>query len=97
MDFTRYISLEADIQAQITGRLRDEFLDWGPNDALMIQSTQSLASENLLELNRLQAIVEAQQTEVQLIRESTSWKITSPLRRLSQSLRRQKKTTMPPD
>ena len=74
-DVTRYIALEADIQAQITGRLRDEFLDWLPDDVLMMQSTQALASEQLSELNRLQAIAEAQRTEVQMIRKSTSWKI----------------------
>jgi 2-polyprenyl-3-methyl-5-hydroxy-6-metoxy-1,4-benzoquinol methylase len=86
-DVTRYIALEADIQAQITGRLRDEFLDWLPDDFLMMQSTQSLVSEQLSELNRLQGIAEAQRTEVQTIRKSTSWKITAPLRRLSRALR----------
>jgi hypothetical protein len=86
-DITRYIALEADIQAQITGRLRDEFLDWLPDDFLMMQSTQSLVSEQLSELNRLQGIAEAQRTEVQMIRKSTSWKITAPLRRLSRALR----------
>jgi hypothetical protein len=86
-DIIRYIALEADIQAQITGRLRDEFLDWLPDDFLMMQSTQSLVSEQLSELNRLQGIAEAQRTEVQMIRKSTSWKITAPLRRLSRALR----------
>jgi 2-polyprenyl-3-methyl-5-hydroxy-6-metoxy-1,4-benzoquinol methylase len=96
-DVTRYIALEADIQAQITGRVRDEFLDWLPDDVLMMQSTQALASEQLSELNRLQAIAEAQRTEVQMIRKSTSWKITAPFRWLSQALRRQKTTTEFPD
>jgi hypothetical protein len=91
-DITRYIALEADIQAQITGRLRDEFLDWLPDDLLMMQSTQSLASEQLSELNRLQAIAEAQRTEVQMIHTSTSWKITAPLRRISQVLQGGKST-----
>jgi 2-polyprenyl-3-methyl-5-hydroxy-6-metoxy-1,4-benzoquinol methylase len=92
-DVTRYIALEADIQAQVTGRLRDEFLDWLPDDVLMMQSTQSLVSE----LNRLQGIAEAQRTEVQMIRKSTSWKITAPLRRLSRALRGGITTTEFPD
>jgi hypothetical protein len=96
-EITRYIDLEADIQAQITGRLRDEFLDWSPADFLMMQSTQSLVSEQLSELNRLQAIAEAQRTEVQMIYTSTSWKITAPLRRLSRALRGGKSTTEFPD
>ena len=44
-DITRYIALEADIQAQITGRLRDEFLDWHPDESLPIQSTHSAINE----------------------------------------------------
>ncbi|MFL2558610.1 MAG: class I SAM-dependent methyltransferase [Arenicellales bacterium] len=91
-DVTRYIALEANIQAQITGRLRDEFLDWSPADLLMMQSIQSSVSEQLAELNRLQGIAEAQRTEVQMIRKSTSWKITAPLRRLSRALRGGKST-----
>jgi len=100
-DVTRYIALEADIQAQITGRLRDEFLDWSPADLLMMQSIQSSVSEQLAELNRLHTVGEAQRaeldgcrevieshrTELQMIHKSRSWKITAPLRRLSQALR----------
>ena len=89
MDVTRYIALEADIQAQITGRLRDEFLDWSPDDFLMTQSSFSLTSE----LERLRALATAQRTEVQMIHTSTSWKITKPLRRISQALRSRKLTT----
>jgi hypothetical protein len=44
-DVTRYIALEADIQAQITGRLRDEFLDWHPDESLPIQSMHSVINE----------------------------------------------------
>ena len=90
-DVTRYIALEADIQAQITGRLRDEFLDWSPADLLMMQKHPVFGFRTdkiqLAELNRLQGIAEAQRTEVQMIRKSTSWKITAPLRRLSRALR----------
>jgi len=110
-DITRYITLEADIQAQITGRLRDEFLDWSPADFLMMQSTQSLVSEQLAELNRLQAageaqpaeliefreVIESQRTELQMIHKSRSWKITAPLRRLSRALRGGITTTEFPD
>jgi len=46
----------------------------------------------LSELNRLQAIAEAQRTEVQMIHTSTSWKITAPLRRISQVLQGGKST-----
>jgi hypothetical protein len=68
-DIRRYIALEADIQAQITGRLRDEFLDWLPDDFLMMQSTQSLVSEQLSELNRLHTVGEAQRAELNGFRE----------------------------
>nr|MCS5571677.1 hypothetical protein [Pseudomonadales bacterium] len=91
-DVTRYIALEADIQAQITGRLRDEFLDWSPDDLLMIQSSFSVTSE----LERLRAVAEAQRTEVQMIQASTSWKITAPMRRLSKVLKGRKSTTLEP-
>ena len=91
-EITRYIDLEADIQAQITGRLRGEFLDWLPDDFLMMQSIQSSVSEQLSELNRLQGIAEAQRTEVQMIYKSRSWKITAPLRRISQVLQGGKST-----
>ena len=80
LDVTRYVTLEADIQAQITGRVRDEFLDWSPDDLLMVQSSFSLTSE----LQQLRALVAAQHTDIQRIHESTSWKITKPLRRISQ-------------
>jgi hypothetical protein len=59
----------------------------------MMQSTQSLVSEQLAELNRLQDIADVQLTEVQMIRKSTSWKITAPLRWLSQVSRGGKPTT----
>ena len=88
-DVTRYIALEADIQAQITGRLRDEFLDWSPDKILMIQSSFSLTSE----LQTLRAVTAAQRAEVQMIHMSTSWKITKPLRRISQALRGGKSTS----
>jgi hypothetical protein len=89
VDVTRYIALEADIQAQITGRERDEFLDWSPDDFLMIQSSFSVMSE----LEALHAVAEARRTEIQMIHTSTSWKITEPLRRISQALRGGKPTT----
>jgi len=106
-DITRYIALEADIQAQITGRLRDEFLDWLPDDFLMMRSTQSLVSEQLAELNRLHTVGEAQRaelngfrevidsqrTELQMIHKSRSWKITAPLRQLFRVLRVGKSTS----
>jgi hypothetical protein len=44
-DITRYIALEADIQAQITGRSRPEFLNWLPDEPLVIQSMHSVISE----------------------------------------------------
>jgi peptidoglycan hydrolase CwlO-like protein len=44
-DITRYIALEADIQAQITGRSRPEFLDWHPDESLPIQSMHSVINE----------------------------------------------------
>mgnify|MGYP000338129252 CR=1 FL=1 len=105
-DVTRYIALEANIQAQITGRLRDEFLDWSPADLLMMQSIQSSVSEQLAELNRLHTVgeaqraeldgcrevIESQRTELQMIHKSRSWKITAPLRRLSRALRGGKST-----
>ena len=106
-DITRYIALEADIQAQITGRLRDEFLDWLPEDFLMMRSTQSLVSEQLAELNRLHTVGEAQcaelngfrevidsqRIELQMIHKSRSWKITAPLRQLFRVLRVGKSTS----
>ena len=88
-EIERDIALEADSQAQITGRLRDEFLDWSPDDLLMIQSSFSLTSE----LEQLRAVAAAQRTEVQMIHTSTSWKITAPLRRMSQIIRGGKSTT----
>ena len=110
-DVTRYIALEADIQAQITGRLRDEFLDWSPADFLMMRSTQSSVSEELVDLNRLHTVgeaqraeldgcrevIESQRTELQMIHKSRSWKITAPLRRLSRALRGRITTTEFPD
>jgi hypothetical protein len=105
-DVTRYIVLEANIQAQITGRLRDEFLDWSPADFLMMRSTQSSVSEQLAELNRLHTVgeaqraeldecrevIEAQRTELQMIHKSRSWKITAPLRQLFRVLQAGKST-----
>ena len=88
MDVTRYIALEADIPAQITGRERDEFLDWSPDDFLMIQSSFSVTSE----LEALHAVAEARRTEIQMIHASTSWKITAPLRLTAQVLRGRKST-----
>jgi hypothetical protein len=44
-DVTRYIALEANIQAQITGRSRPEFLDWHPDESLPIQSMHSVINE----------------------------------------------------
>ena len=92
-DITRYIALEADIQAQITGRLRDEFLDWSPADFLMMRSIQSLVSEQLAELNRLHTVGEAQRAELQMIYKSRSWKITAPLRQLFRVLQVGKSTS----
>ena len=106
-DITRYITLEADIQAQITGRLRDEFLDWSPADFLMMRSIQSLVSEQLAELNRLHTageaqraelngvreVIESQRTELQMIHKSRSWKITAPLRQLFRVLQVGKSTS----
>ena len=105
-DVTRYIALEADIQAQITGRLRDEFLDWSPADFLMMRSIQSSVSEQLAELNRLHTVgeaqraeldgcrevIESQRTELQMIHKSRSWKITAPLRQLFRVLQAGKST-----
>jgi len=44
-DITRYIELEASIQAQITGRPRSEFLNWSPDDLLTTQSMQTMVAE----------------------------------------------------
>ena len=72
----------------------------------MMQSTQSLVSEQLAELNRLHTVGEAQRaelngfrevidsqrTELQMIYKSRSWKITAPLRQLFRVLQVGKST-----
>jgi len=69
-DITRYIELEASIQAQITGRSRSEFLDWSPDDLLTTQNMQTMVAEvdqiQLAANERLKCI-EALQAEIDRI------------------------------
>ena len=69
-DITRYIELEASIQAQITGRSRSEFLDWSPDDLLTTQNMQTMVAEaeriQLVANERLESI-EAFQAELDRI------------------------------
>jgi hypothetical protein len=69
-DITRYIELEASIQAQITGRSRSEFLDWSPDDLLTTQNMQTMVAEvnqiHLAANERLKSI-EALQAEIDRI------------------------------
>ena len=66
-DITRYIELEASIQAQITGRPRSEFLDWSPHDLLTTRNLQTIVAEvdqiQLVANERLE-IIEVLQAEV---------------------------------
>jgi hypothetical protein len=66
-DITRYIELEASIQAQITGRPRSEFLDWSPHDLLTTRNLQTMVAEvdqiQLVANERLE-IIEVLQAEV---------------------------------
>jgi len=110
-DITRYIDLEADIQAQATGRSRPEFLDWHPDEFLPIQSMHSVINEARdsqkknadklaclqTEIRNLQSVGTERLEEIKALRSSMSWKITAPLRGLSRTLRGQTKSRGVPD
>ena len=72
-DITRYIELEASIQAQITGRPRSEFLNWSPDDLLTTQNMQTMVAEvdqiQLAANERLKSIevLQAEVDRIQLV------------------------------
>jgi hypothetical protein len=79
-DITRYIELEASIQAQITGRPRSEFLDWSPDDLLTTQNLQTMVAEVdriQLAANERSKSIEALQTEVDRIQLAANERLKS--------------------
>ena len=61
-------------------------------DHVSIDTCLSIAGVDFDDIDYI-ALATAQRTEVQMIHTSTSWKITKPLRRISQALRGGKSTT----
>lgn len=93
-DLTRYVSLEALIQKQITGRPEQDFLVWGAEQQLPLQNiAQALTARDvqidrmfaereayIVQLNQVLAERNEATSNLTEIRRSTSWRITAPVR-----------------
>ena len=77
LDIKRYIELEAEIQAEITNQCKLDLLNWSPDNLLVTHNTQTLSDERA--------------REIEAIRNSTSWKVTGPLRTFVELIRRKSK------
>ncbi|MEP6878089.1 MAG: glycosyltransferase [Nitrosospira sp.] len=82
-DFQRFIELESIVQQEVTGRTSQEFLNWQPEQLL---PTYILVKRDH-EVDKLHAEIDATRAEIDMVRceintlyNSTSWKITAPLR-----------------
>jgi hypothetical protein len=87
-DYIRYIKLEANIQESVTGRALVNVLDWAKDQPIPILNMNQVVTARDSELAaRAQDLIRSQ-GRVGELEQSTSWRITKPLRRVADFLKR---------
>jgi len=77
-----YMEQEANVQSQITGKSLESFLDWHPNHLLQTNNLSLALDRSAKEIAQLNAVFQQKAEEIEDLRQSSSWKVTAPIRRM---------------
>lgn len=69
-DYARYISLEARIQQDVTGRITEKFLSWSKDQPLPILNLNQVIAERDREIGQLSHVVSEYDQEIQRLKQS---------------------------
>jgi 2-polyprenyl-3-methyl-5-hydroxy-6-metoxy-1,4-benzoquinol methylase len=79
-DYIRYIKLEASIQESLTCRSAENFVDWAKDQPIPILNMNQAMTECEGQIANLNQVVAERDALVNQIKNSSSWRITRPLR-----------------